>query len=107
MVLTRHPFDNQALYASSLLLVLNLCFSKLSILVFVQALSPKSIDRMIGLCIGTVLIIWAVSSELVYAFQCQLPRPWVKINGRCINIVSTCHFPFYPPLLLPMASPYG
>ena len=94
MIVLTTPVKQQALYASALLLILSLCFSKLSILVFVQALSPKNIDRKIALWVGAVLVIWALSSELVYAFQCQLPRPWDKINSKCINMVSNCHFSF-------------
>ena len=48
-----------------------------------------SLDRNLGLSIGLVIVLWAVTSSITIAFQCRLPEPWDYINRSCFNRVSS------------------
>ena len=78
----------QALYASELLMVLNLALSKASVPVFLHHLSPKSGHRRAALIIGLVIALWSVISFIAAAAQCNAPRAWQVAGQNCFRQVS-------------------
>ncbi|KAI4151560.1 MAG: hypothetical protein LQ340_003434 [Diploschistes diacapsis] len=75
----------KAQYAAMLLYIPSLLFSKLPTLVILHVISPSERFRRLLLFTSLVIIAWAISSELVSAFQCQPSKTWDYINGRCVN----------------------
>ena len=41
------------------------------------------------LALESTIILWAVTAELVAAFQCHLPNPWQFVGNSCIDTVSS------------------
>jgi hypothetical protein len=77
-------------YASEFLYISSICFSKLSLLVlFYTVVAAQRIQRHIVLGLGLFVVTWSISSIIVVAFQCQLPRPWEIMTLRCFNTVCT------------------
>ena len=79
----------QAQYAATFLLLTSITFAKLSLFAFLRNLTPKKLDRRIGLAIGLVVLLWYITAIFTTAFQCHLPRPWDYIDGRCFQRVGT------------------
>ena len=80
----------KAQYAAMLLYIPSLLFSKLPTLVIINVVSPLERFRKLLLITALVILAWAVTSELVAAFQCQPSSPWDISNGQCFN-----RFAFY------------
>lgn len=78
---------DQAGYASQLLYVPALCLAKLSILIYLRALSPDTPFAILNRILEVFIVIWGISTEFALAFQCRLPNPWTVISGRCFNMV--------------------
>ncbi len=76
-------------YASELLYVFSLCFSKLSVLVLFYNVVVLRTHRLFILGFGSSIFAWSVASITAIAFQCELPRPWELMTLRCFNTVST------------------
>jgi hypothetical protein len=75
-------------YASELLYIPSLCFSKLSVLVLFYNVVVLRTHRFFILGFGICIFTWSVASVAVAAFQCELPRPWEMMTLRCFNTVS-------------------
>ncbi|KAJ6036241.1 hypothetical protein N7540_000520 [Penicillium herquei] len=92
--LSTHQFDTvmKYLYASTMLYIGSLCFSKLSLVIFIRSLTPSSKDHFLALLIEIVTGIWAVASIFGYAFQCSVPNTWDFWNGKCFNIEAWRYF---------------
>jgi hypothetical protein len=75
-------------YASELLYTSSICFSKLSLLyLFYMIVAGRRTQRRVVLAFGGFILAWSLSSLVVIAFQCQLPRPWEMMTLRCFNTV--------------------
>ncbi|KAF9697772.1 hypothetical protein EKO04_004375 [Ascochyta lentis] len=72
-------------YASELLYISALCFSKLSILVLFYNVVVLHTHRIFVMCFGLCIFAWSVASIIATAFQCGLPRPWEMLTLRCFN----------------------
>ncbi|CAG7955379.1 unnamed protein product [Penicillium salamii] len=82
----------QNLWAASLLYIASLCFSKLSMVLFILRLSPAAKDHRLGKIVASVVIIWTLVALLGTAFQCGVPRGWDFWNGKCINMEAWHYF---------------
>ena len=71
-----------------MLLITSITFAKLSLLAFLRNLTPRKLDRRIGLVIGLVVLLWFITAIFTTAFQCHLPRPWDYSGGRCFQLVG-------------------
>jgi hypothetical protein len=81
-------------YASELLYISSICFSKLSILVlFYNIVASQRMHRRLVLSVGVFSLSWSAASLLAVAFQCELPRPWELMTLRCFNTVRNTHRP--------------
>jgi hypothetical protein len=81
-------------YASEFLYISSICFSKLSLLVVCYTVvAVQRTYRRLVLSFGAFIFTWSISSILVVAFQCQLPRPWQVMTLRCFNTVSIASEP--------------
>lgn len=78
----------KAYYASELLYISSLCFSKLSILVLFYNVVVLRTHRMFVMSFGVCIFVWSLASLAVVAFQCSFPRPWEMMTLRCFNTVS-------------------
>jgi hypothetical protein len=76
----------QSQYAATILFITSMCFSKLSIIHFIQNVAPFDPDRLITVGLGVFTIIWAVTGILTSAFQCKLPQTWNYLYSECFNI---------------------
>jgi hypothetical protein len=79
-------------YASEFLYISSICFSKLSLLVlFYNVVAVRRMHRRLMFGFGTFIVIWSMTSLVVVAFQCELPRPWEMMSLRCFNTVRAVH----------------
>ncbi|KAH7074235.1 hypothetical protein FB567DRAFT_553707 [Paraphoma chrysanthemicola] len=73
-------------YASDFLYVTSICFSKLSLLALLyNVVAAQRLYRRMILGFGAFVFLWGLTSVLVVAFQCELPRPWEMMTLRCFN----------------------
>ncbi|KAJ4992399.1 hypothetical protein SVAN01_02108 [Stagonosporopsis vannaccii] len=72
-------------YASELLYIASLCFSKLSILVLFYNVVVLRTHRCFVFGFSVCIFTWSVSSAAAVAFQCDLPKPWEIMTLRCFN----------------------
>ncbi|KAH6629213.1 hypothetical protein C7974DRAFT_183164 [Boeremia exigua] len=72
-------------YASELLYILSLCFSKLSIIVLFYNVVVVRTHRFFVCGFGVCIIAWSVASVTAVALQCKLPRPWEMMTLNCFN----------------------
>ncbi|KAK0510420.1 hypothetical protein JMJ35_006852 [Cladonia borealis] len=72
-------------YAGDLLFIINLCFAKISVLILLWTISPVRIHHRMAQIIGVIIIVWALTSEFVAAFQCSIPDTWASLGNNCIN----------------------
>ncbi len=79
---------SKAQYAATFLFIASVCFAKLSLVSFLRNLTPLPLDRKWGLIIGSLVVLWAITAALAFAFQCHLPQPWDYVNQACFNRVS-------------------
>lgn len=75
-------------YASELLYVSSLCFSKLSIVVLFYNVVVLRTHRIFVMSFGVCIFTWSLASVAASAFQCSLPRPWEMMTLRCFNTVG-------------------
>ncbi|QUC21747.1 uncharacterized protein UV8b_05990 [Ustilaginoidea virens] len=83
----------KAVYAARLMYILTLAFSKASVLVLLGTISSNATHRVLVYATGIFLSLWALTSVLVSAFVCGLPRPWAVSSGciqQCVSIVFAC-----------------
>ena len=76
-------------YASELLYISSLCFSKLSIVVLFYNIVVLRTHRMFALSFGVCIFMWSLASLAAVALQCNLPRPWEMMTLRCFNTVGS------------------
>ena len=72
-----------------LLFITTCCLAKLSLLAFLRSLTRVAIHRKLSIILGTSMVLWAVTSFVSGAFQCDLPRPWDHLRNKCFNRVSS------------------
>ncbi|KAI9880638.1 MAG: hypothetical protein M1830_001642 [Pleopsidium flavum] len=77
----------QSGYAAELLFVVNLFFTKASIILLLRNLTPNKLHRLLSVILGISILLWATSGFLAVAFQGHLPHPWMTIDGSRINHV--------------------
>jgi hypothetical protein len=80
-------------YASEILYICSLCFSKLSILVLFYNVVVLRTHRIFVFGFGLCIFAWTVASVGAAAFQCDMPRPWEMMTLRCFNTVSVAQTP--------------
>lgn len=78
----------QSAYASGFLYVGALALVKLSICLYLGALTPVRVHRTIILGLGVLIGLWATTCFFVIGFQCQLPHSWEFMRGKCISLVD-------------------
>ena len=54
-------------------------------------ISPVRLHHRMALIIGILIMIWALTSEFVVAFQCSIPDTWAFLQNNCINHVSPAY----------------
>ncbi|CAG8277287.1 unnamed protein product [Penicillium nalgiovense] len=75
----------KAEYAATILFIASICFSKLSLLVFIRNLTPASSDRRFALVLGISIALWTIASIFTAAFQCHVPQTWNYLRGTCFD----------------------
>ena len=78
----------QNTYASGFLYLGVLSSVKISICLYLSTLTPVRLHKTIILALGAFTCFWLFSCFLVLGFQCDLPRAWQIIGGRCIDIAG-------------------
>ncbi|KAJ5492314.1 hypothetical protein PEX2_087510 [Penicillium expansum] len=78
----------KAEYSATILFIPSICFSKLSLLVFIRNLTPASLDRRFALVLGIIIGIWTIVGIFTAAFQCNIPQTWNFLSGTCFNRVA-------------------
>ncbi|KAI4169554.1 MAG: hypothetical protein LQ343_005634 [Gyalolechia ehrenbergii] len=75
-------------YTSNLLFIMNLCFTKLSVLQMLKTITPvkEHIRMLTG--VGAFVLVWSFASELVSAFQCGVTETWKPFGNKCIDRTS-------------------
>lgn len=80
--------QTKADYSATILFIASICFSKLSLLVFIRNLTPASLDRRFALVLGIFIGLWTIASILTAIFQCNAPQIWNYLQGTCFDRVS-------------------
>ncbi|KAA6413953.1 MAG: hypothetical protein FRX48_02315 [Lasallia pustulata] len=75
----------QSMYAADILVIASLFFAKVSITTFIKSLKPVPLYRQLCFGLEVVMILWALTAELVTAFRCPLPNPWNFLNRSCVS----------------------
>ncbi|KAJ6184522.1 hypothetical protein N7519_005823 [Penicillium mononematosum] len=75
----------KAEYAATILFITSICFSKLSLLVFIRNLTPAPLDRRFALVLGISIALWTIASIFTAAFQCHVPQTWNYLHGTCFD----------------------
>ena len=78
-------------YASSLLYIISLYFSKLAVLVLIKAITPVKRDKRVVHILAAAISVWAIVALFATSFQCSLPETWNYVGGDCFNRVSIFH----------------
>lgn len=75
----------QYTYAASILFIVSMFFAKLSVILFLMAITPsKPIHRCCHV-LSAIIAGWTVCGVFALAFQCQLPSPWMTDDNQCID----------------------
>lgn len=77
----------QILYASLIVVVLSITLVKLSILSMYYRIFPTRFMKYSYIILGTIILLWAISTLLACIFQCTpIQRAWdFNLTGKCIN----------------------
>ena len=78
----------QAAYAGDLLYILSLTFSKISLLILLQLITPVKVQVHFILASEAAFLVWGLSALVAVAFQCQVPRVWATMSNQCFHTVS-------------------
>ncbi|KUL84394.1 hypothetical protein ZTR_08829 [Talaromyces verruculosus] len=71
---------------------MSLLLSKLSLVLFVQSVTPSIRDKWIARAVKAILLAWATVGIFGTAFQCSVPHTWDIWNGRCFNLLAWRYF---------------
>lgn len=87
MALSDHELQSELKceYVANIMFIMSLGFSKLAIVAFVHGLTPSELHRRVNFGVATLALLWMVCSAFVAAFECSLPYPWDRRNGRCTD----------------------
>ncbi|QKX61011.1 uncharacterized protein TRUGW13939_08157 [Talaromyces rugulosus] len=80
------------LFAASFFYILSLLLSKLSLVLFVQSVTPSIRDKWIARAVKAILLAWATVVIFGTAFQCSVPHTWDIWNGQCFNLFAWRYF---------------
>lgn len=75
-------------YASNLFFILAIGLSKISVVCFLQRLSPNKRHKLVFNIVLGILAVWTVASLFSIALDCNLSHPWVSIGEDCSGTVS-------------------
>ncbi|EXJ85472.1 hypothetical protein A1O1_05836 [Capronia coronata CBS 617.96] len=75
----------KAEYAWNILYIVSLSLAKLSTLSLLLALAPSKRYRIPMLAVGSVVVLWALSSSLASAFQCNFPHSYLITTNVCFD----------------------
>lgn len=75
----------KAEYSATILFIASICFSKLSLLVFIRNLTPASLDRRFAFVLGILIGLWTIAGILTAMFQCNVPQTWNYLYGACFD----------------------
>jgi hypothetical protein len=78
----------KAYYASNLLYIASIGFTKLSLVNFFYGDRAQIKQGRWILGFGIFVLAWTLISVIAVAFQCGLPRPWELLTLHCYNSVS-------------------
>lgn len=76
---------NKYMYAYQIFFIFTICFSKMSLLLFIIRLTPNHATIKAGRILMGVVTVWGIATVFALAFQCSLPQPWNVTSGTCNN----------------------
>ena len=79
----------QAYFTAQLFYILSLCLGKLALLVFMLNFALKKVRRQVLQGLMWLNIVWLVVGILAVAFQCDIPRAWAVVTGKCFDQVNS------------------
>jgi hypothetical protein len=76
-------------YGSNILFLIALGLSKASVAALLLRLCVDKTQKRY--CIGSLAFVglWLLASIFVIAFQCNLSHPWILLDEKCDDVVST------------------
>ncbi|KAK2732678.1 hypothetical protein FQN55_003957 [Onygenales sp. PD_40] len=77
---------SKSIYVSQILSVVALAATKASVALLIIRIRP--LKRVLQACRGllAVITVWLAAGVISLAFQCNVPRPWIFSDGRCLNL---------------------
>ena len=74
-------------YAAKLLFVPGLAATKISILFFLNAITPVKWHKRVLRILGAAVGVWGLTAVFILAFQCATPSPWNYLSTQCLDRV--------------------
>lgn len=75
----------KATFVTNLMYILVLFLSKLSVVFFLDTMTPNQSSNRIRLGLGALVICWGISSFFAASFQCRAPETWLILSDQCFN----------------------
>jgi hypothetical protein len=76
-------------YGSNILFLIALALSKASVAALLVRLCVDKTQKRFFIAALAFVGLWLIASIVAVALQCDLPRPWILLDGKCHGIVST------------------
>lgn len=80
--------QRQMYYGSNLLFVLAVGGTKISVILFLVALTATPQQRKIFHGAAATVGVWMIASFLALSLQCDLSSPWLLVDQECPGVVS-------------------
>ncbi len=90
--LSSQVVEKQRLFAWTVnqIYLVALCLSMLSVCFLLARVTQRTAQVRLAYAIAASTVVWCLISWMVYAFECDLPGPWMSSpRSRCTNIVSS------------------
>ena len=77
----------QTAYAGDILYILSLSFSKFAVLLLIHRITPVNAHQLLISGAAVISLLWSLTGLFAAAFQCQVPRIWEILEGKCFGQV--------------------
>ncbi|KAL9620523.1 MAG: hypothetical protein Q9160_004992 [Pyrenula sp. 1 TL-2023] len=75
-------------YASEILFVFTLAVSKFAILILIFEITPVQSHQRTIAGLAAFIAVWSFICVFVVSFQCDAPKTWEVVTGKCIDEIS-------------------
>lgn len=77
----------QTAYAGDILYIISLSFSKFAVLLLIHRITPVNAHQLLISGAAVISLLWSLTGLFAAAFQCQVPKIWEILEGKCFGQV--------------------